>query len=113
MKRTPRPLTIFARVHALVASIPRGQVATYGQLSALIGGRLTPVGIGWALRACDQKIPWHRVINSKGGISTEGSSPGLQRDLLESEGVPFRSDGTVDLARCQWKKRTRLPLRGR
>jgi methylated-DNA-protein-cysteine methyltransferase-like protein len=102
---------VFGRVHALVNEIPRGRVATYGQLSRLIGGRLSPVGIGWALHTGgDEVVAWHRVINSRGGISTEGESPGLQRDLLESEGVKFRPDGTVDLALYQWEPR-RTPRR--
>jgi methylated-DNA-protein-cysteine methyltransferase-like protein len=98
---------VFARVHALVRAIPRGKVATYGQLSQMIRGRLSPVGIGWALHACDGRIPWHRVINARGGISTEGEQPGLQRDLLESEGVRFRPDDTVDLAVYRWNGRRR------
>jgi methylated-DNA-protein-cysteine methyltransferase-like protein len=100
---TPSPL--FGRVHALVRAIPRGKVATYGQLSQMIRGRLSPVGIGWALHASDGKIPWHRVVNARGGISTRGEHPGLQRDLLESEGVRFRTDGTIDLTRYQWSGR--------
>ena len=58
---------------------PRGQVATYGQLSALLGRRLSPVGIGWALRAAPDGLPWHRVVNARGGASTDAESPGLQR----------------------------------
>jgi methylated-DNA-protein-cysteine methyltransferase related protein len=96
---------VFARVHALVAKIPRGKVATYGQLSQLIDGRLSPAGIGWALRACDHEIPWHRVINSRGTISTE---PGRQRALLEAEGVRFDGDGVIDLAAHQWRPRARV-----
>jgi methylated-DNA-protein-cysteine methyltransferase related protein len=101
--------SLFARVHELVRSIPPGRVATYGQLSQLIGRRLTPVGIGWALAHCDQTVPWHRVINSKGGTSTPGPR---QRILLESEGVEFRPNGTVDLARYltqPFKKRQSSP----
>jgi methylated-DNA-protein-cysteine methyltransferase related protein len=93
---------IFARVHALVKAIPKGRVATYGQLSQLVDGRLTPVGIGWAMSAASPDVPWHRVINSKGGISTGN---GMQRAMLESEGVSFRADGTIDLAKYQWKRR--------
>jgi methylated-DNA-protein-cysteine methyltransferase-like protein len=100
-----RGAPVFARVHALVNAIPRGRVATYGQLSRLIHGRLTPVGIGWALHTGGDEVAWHRVINGRGGISTEGEAPGLQRDLLESEGVKFRGDGTVDLAVYQWDGR--------
>ncbi len=96
----------FARVHALVARIPRGRVATYGQLSQMIAGRLTPVGIGWALASASAgKLPWHRVVNGKGRVSTDGENPGLQRALLEAEGVVFSRDGAIDLARYQWRPR--------
>jgi methylated-DNA-protein-cysteine methyltransferase-like protein len=95
---------IFARVHELVKAIPRGRVATYGQLSQLVRRRLTPVGIGWALSACPPDVPWHRVINSKGGISTKD---GRQRRLLEAEGIVFRRDGTVDLAKYQFNRPSR------
>ena len=98
---------VFARVHALVSKIPRGRVATYGQLSELIDGRLSPVGIGWALRAASVDLPWYRVINSTGGISTEKETPGRQRRLLEAEGIRFTADGRVDLSRYQWRPRTR------
>ncbi len=101
MKKSPG--RIFARVHALVREIPRGRVATYGQLSRLIGRRLTPVGIGWALGAVSDDVPWHRVINSKGGISTENHAPGLQKRLLKKEGVRFNREGFVDLSRYQYQ----------
>jgi methylated-DNA-protein-cysteine methyltransferase related protein len=94
----------FKLVHDLVRRIPRGRVATYGQLSDLIGRRLSPVGVGWALRAKDG-LPWHRVVNAKGGISTDKASPGEQRALLTGEGVVVRGDGTIDLARFQWRPR--------
>jgi methylated-DNA-protein-cysteine methyltransferase-like protein len=96
----------FARVHALVKKIPRGKVATYGQLSKLIGGRLTPVGIGWALRAAgEDEIPWQRVVNSSGGVSTDREHDGLQRAMLESEGVRFDPEGRIDLERYGWRPR--------
>jgi len=98
---------VFARVHAWVAKIPRGQVATYGQLSELIDGRLSAVGVGWALRASGGKLPWHRVVNAQGGLSTDAEQPGRQRTLLASEGVRFGPDGKIDLARFQWRPRTR------
>lgn len=96
----------FTRVQKLIAKIPKGRVATYGQLSELIGGRLTPVGIGWAIRAAPEgTIPWQRVVAAKGRISTDGEHPGLQREMLESEGVTFTSDGRVDLDRHAWRPR--------
>jgi methylated-DNA-protein-cysteine methyltransferase-like protein len=87
-----------------VRRIPRGKVATYGQISMLIGRRLTPVGVGWAIRAAGERaIPWQRVVNGRGGISTDKQHPGLQRALLEAEGVRFDRDGLIDLARHGWR----------
>jgi len=103
---------VFARVHAWVAEIPRGKVATYGQLSELVDGRLSAVGVGWAMRAAGPKLPWHRVVNAAGGLSTEAETPGRQRALLEAEGVRFSADGKIDLARHQWHPRKRRRLRG-
>jgi methylated-DNA-protein-cysteine methyltransferase-like protein len=101
-----REVPPFQRVWALVRRIPRGRVATYGQLSDLIDRRLTPVGIGWAVRAAPAgSIPWHRVINSRGRVSTDHQTPGLQRSLLEAEGIHFDAEGTVDLETCGWRPR--------
>lgn len=93
----------FERVWALVRNIPKGKVATYGQLSRMIDRRLTPVGIGWAMRAAPAGVPWHRVINSQGGVSTDKETPGRQRALLQKEGVRFTKDGLVDLKKYGWK----------
>jgi methylated-DNA-protein-cysteine methyltransferase-like protein len=98
------PTSPFERVQALVKRIPRGRVATYGQLSKMIGGRLTPVGVGWAIRAApEDAIPWFRVVNGKGGISTDAFHMGLQRSLLEAEGVQFNDSNVIDLAKYGWK----------
>lgn len=93
----------FEAVYAWVRRIPRGRVATYGQISQLIDRRLTPVGVGWALAACrDETLPWQRVVNARGGTSTDNREPGLQRAMLEAEGVTFDGD-CVDLARHQYR----------
>ena len=98
----------FERVWRLVQRVPRGKVATYGQLSQLIDGRLTPVGVGWAIRAApDGSIPWQRVVNARGGISTDREHHGLQRALLEAEGVRFQPDGCIDLAKHGWRPTAR------
>jgi methylated-DNA-protein-cysteine methyltransferase-like protein len=100
---------VFSEVHALVRKIPRGRVATYGQLSQLIRRRLTPVGIGWAMGAAPDDVPWHRVVNSRGTLSTKG---GRQRALLEAEGVVLDRLGAIDLARHLWKpRRPKTPRR--
>lgn len=105
-KRAAPPSGPFERVWALVKRIPRGRVATYGQLSALVERRISAIAVGWAVRAAPEgAIPWHRVVNASGGISTDGETPGLQRALLRAEGVRFDDDGRVDLARYGWKPR--------
>lgn len=94
----------FERVWAIVLRVPRGRVVTYGQISELIDRRLTPVGVGWAIRAVPEgALPWQRVVNARGGISTDPAHPGLQRAMLEAEGVRFRADGTIDLTRYGWR----------
>ena len=95
----------FERVQTIVKRIPRGKVATYGQISNLIERRLTPIGVGWAIRAASEEIPWHRVIGGRGTISTDGEHPGLQRAMLEAEGVRFDAAGRIDLERFGWKPR--------
>jgi methylated-DNA-protein-cysteine methyltransferase-like protein len=98
---TDRP---FERVWRIVKRVPRGRVVTYGQLARMIEHRLSPVGVGWAVRAAPEgSIPWHRVVNSQGGISTDREHPGLQRAMLEAEGIVFDADGNLDLARVGWR----------
>jgi methylated-DNA-protein-cysteine methyltransferase-like protein len=93
----------FRRVYRVVRLIRRGQVATYGQVALLAGTPRGARAVGWALRALDDqaaaKVPWHRVVNAKGGISPRpGLSPEVQRRRLRAEGVRFKN-GHVDLSR--------------
>ncbi|OFV83352.1 MAG: hypothetical protein A2Y78_07390 [Acidobacteria bacterium RBG_13_68_16] len=79
---------------------------TYGQIAGLLGNLLSPKAVGWAMHTCPDDVPWHRVVNASGACSTERRGdmpPGLQRALLEAEGVDFRLDGTLDLARWRWE----------
>ena len=78
---------------------------TYGQIATLLHNRLSPRAVGWALHGCPRDVPWQRVINASGGFSTERLPDiplGLQRALLEAEGVALRANGTVDLDRYRW-----------
>jgi methylated-DNA-protein-cysteine methyltransferase related protein len=101
--------SVFSQVYEIVRTIPRGKVATYGQISRLMDERLSAAAVGWALRAVpasDPPIPWHRVINSRGGVSTErllSHAPNLQRNLLEAEGVVFNAQDFIDLTIFQWR----------
>jgi methylated-DNA-protein-cysteine methyltransferase-like protein len=96
---------VFRRVYDLVSRIPKGRVMTYGQIATWIENRLSPRAVGWAMHGCPRRVPWQRVVNASGGTSTDrlpGMPPGLQRALLEAEGVAFRENGTLDLARYRW-----------
>ncbi len=98
---------LYPRIYAVVKRIPNGRVATYGQIASLAGISGHTRVIGYALSALSPKndVPWHRVINAKGRVSTR-SEPGLencQRSLLEAEGVLFDADGKVSLSRFGWR----------
>jgi methylated-DNA-protein-cysteine methyltransferase-like protein len=96
----------FDAVYDLVRRIPHGRVATYGQISNLLGNLLSPLAVGWALHSCPEGVPWQRVVNAAGSCSTDrlpDIPPGLQRAMLESEGVVFGEDGTIDLERFRWE----------
>ena len=92
-------------VYDLVRRIPRGRVMTYGQIATLGENRLSPRAVGWAMHGCPEDVPWQRVVNASGGCSTDrlpDAPQGLQRALLEAEGVAFRESGTLDLKRHRW-----------
>jgi methylated-DNA-protein-cysteine methyltransferase related protein len=96
----------FEQIYRIVRRIPRGRVATYGQISRMLDGRLSAQFVGWAMHAAPDGVPWHRVINAKGGISTRqvlGYAPDLQKQLLEAEGVEFDENDRCDLTVYQWE----------
>ena len=98
--------TVFGAFYEIVRRIPAGSVSTYGQVARLAGMPRCARLVGYAMAACqDLSVPCHRVVDRFGGTKTafDTFAPGTQRALLEAEGVPFRPDGTVDLARCQWQ----------
>lgn len=82
-----------------VRAIPRGRVATYGQVAEAAGlrGRARLVGRALAGLPPNHDVPWHRVINSRGEISLSGSAGETQRVRLIREGVAFRPNGTIDI----------------
>ncbi len=103
------PSPTSGRVYAVVRRIPRGRVATYGQVAALAGLPGHARQVGYALHALPRgtRLPWHRVINAKGEVSRR-RRPGdelSQRLLLEREGVRFDARGRVALARLRWSPR--------
>ena len=108
----------YARIYAVVRQVPEGRVATYGQIAALAGiaGHARQVGYALHALADGADVPWQRVINARGEVSPRaggGWAAGLQRHLLEEEGVAFDARGRVDLARCRWEPDERPTRRWR
>lgn len=98
--------TFFNNVYALVATIPKGKVMTYGQISSLLESRYSGMFVGFAMSAAPEGrgLPCHRVVNRKGEMA-----PGLifggqdeQRKLLRKEGVHFLPDGRIDMKKSLW-----------
>jgi methylated-DNA-protein-cysteine methyltransferase-like protein len=99
-------------LYQLVRRIPKGRVATYGQLAKLMGLPRHARHVGNALANTPEnlRIPWHRVVNAQGRISLrrtnwQSGSDDLQRILLEAEGVMFDDSGKIRLRDFQWVPR--------
>jgi methylated-DNA-protein-cysteine methyltransferase-like protein len=99
------PQGLYERIYDVVSSVPRGRVATYGQVAEIVG-RCTPRLVGYAMASlpAGRHVPWHRVINGRGEISFPRDSEGYQaqRGMLEAEGVQFDDRGKVDLRVFGW-----------
>jgi methylated-DNA-protein-cysteine methyltransferase-like protein len=101
--------TSYDRIYEIVKLIPKGQVATYGQIAELanLAGKVRVVG--YALYRVDMQvldIPWQRVVNAKGKVSLSPLRFGtdyLQRSLLENEGIIFNGKDQIDLQKYLWK----------
>ena len=106
----------FKRVYRLVRQVPPGKVTSYGAIARMLGHPRAARTVGWALHSLppsvfpsggDERgsdVPWHRVINSRGRVSTscQEHSADLQQALLEAEGIEFDESGTVDWDRFGW-----------
>jgi methylated-DNA-protein-cysteine methyltransferase-like protein len=108
----------YEKIYEVVRRIPRGRVATYGQVAELAGLEGHARQAGYALHALPAKsnVPWHRVINARGEISLRRGSDAseLQRLLLLAEGVQFDDQGRISLALFRWKVRgSRFEFRGK
>ncbi len=107
----------YPRIYAVVRGIPKGRVATYGQVAAVAGLAGHARQVGYALHALDfdSDLPWHRVLNARGEVSprAEGDGHGYQRFLLEEEDVVFSLAGRVDLERFGWQPGQAPPRGGR
>lgn len=109
---------LYDLIYAIVRQVPRGKVATYGQV-ARIAGRCSAQMVGFALAALrdseEQAVPWQRVINAQGRISPHGFGMGtqVQRLLLEEEGIEFDLEGSIDLQQFGWDGILATPVRRR
>ncbi|CAN5146575.1 MGMT family protein [soil metagenome] len=121
MKKVKDQLNHFEQVYEIIISIPRGKVLTYGIISMLMNRRLSAAAVGWALNGLSNKtgctysmetVPWYRVVNAQGKLSTKLKSSlldknrnpiKLQRILLENEGVIFNADEAIDLTRYLYR----------
>jgi len=109
------PSTAYESIYAVVRRIPRGRVASYGQVARVAGLRNAARQVGYALHALPRgsTVPWQRVVNARGAISLRDHHALTQRMLLTGEGVRFDGRGRVDLARFGWKPRGRTTQPGR
>jgi methylated-DNA-protein-cysteine methyltransferase related protein len=101
----------FQTIYAVVSRIPRGRVATYGQVARLAGvpGRARLVGFAMAALPDRTRVPWHRVVNAQGRCSPRGDGgPGaiVQRLRLEREDVRFDGEERIALERFRWRPRS-------
>jgi alkylated DNA nucleotide flippase Atl1 len=114
-----KDIPAFERIWRLVAKVPRGRVATYGQIARMAGLVNGARTVGWALRALPDgtrvkghPVPWHRVINAQGTISLRGWDGGgeasRQAAALRREGIVLLPGGRIDLRRYRWSGPRRL-----
>lgn len=100
--------TFFDQVYLVVRQIPKGKVASYGQVAAVLGAPRAARTVGWALASlrdeAESDVPWQRVVNSQGRISIRSLRHAAteQQSLLEAEGVEFDERGFIDWQRFGW-----------
>jgi methylated-DNA-protein-cysteine methyltransferase-like protein len=99
----------YVRIYRAVRRIPKGKVATYGQIAEIAGLPGHARQVGYALHALktERAVPWHRVVNARGQISPRAEPGGdlIQRRLLEREGVNFDAADQLELGRYRWQPR--------
>jgi methylated-DNA-protein-cysteine methyltransferase-like protein len=100
----------YEAIYAVVRRIPSGRLATYGQIAELASRPGHARQVGYALHAlpADTTVPWHRVINARGMVSTRSHLGNAlhQRLRLEAEGIVFDAKDRADLDRYRWRPRT-------
>lgn len=98
---------VYQSIYEAVRHVPRGRVATYGQVARVAGRPATARQVGYALSRLPEgtDVPWHRVVNAKGEVSALPFFGGaeIQRAKLESEGVRFDASDRIDFSRYRWE----------
>lgn len=102
-------------IYRVARRIPRGRVINYGRLAMLAGYPGAARAVGNALHSLDERyddVPWWRVINRAGRISTDCTihTPGTQRSMLEAEGVEFNENGAISWQRFGWLENERVEI---
>ena len=101
-------MSVFERIYKVVCEIPKGTVATYGQVATYAGNPRWARVVGYALHnnPAPYVIPCHRVVNRDGFVATAFAFGGgeAQKSLLLEEGIVFEEDGHIDLNKFGWKK---------
>jgi len=96
----------FENVYAIVARIPAGYVATYGQIALMVGSPYASRVVGYAMNRApeERNLPCHRVVNRHGQLAPESVFGGqdIQRARLEAEGITFLPDGSIDMKKHLW-----------
>ena len=99
--------TTYQLIYATVRQIPKGRVATYGQIAELAGLPRQARLVGYAMHALPERttVPWHRVVNAQGKISLRSESGGdtTQKLRLQREGVRFSDRGVIEMSRYRWQ----------
>ena len=96
---------VYAQIYQAVMQVPRGTVATYGQIAKLCGlpGRARQVGYALHALPPGSPVPWQRVVNARGELSLAGPAAVRQRQDLQDEGIVFNEQGRIDLKRFRWR----------
>ena len=98
-------MTLQQAIVQILKQVPRGKVATYGQIARLAGFPRAARQVAWVLHSTSRKedLPWQRIVNAQGKISLPAPEDyALQKALLEDEGIVFDARGRIDLTRYRW-----------
>lgn len=97
--------TFREKVYSFVSQIPEGRVMTYGQLAVLSGHPRAARIVGQIAHFGPIDLPWHRVVNKKGGLASTFSFGGLEghRKLLEQEGIDIEDDNIRNIEKYIWQ----------